>query len=262
MPYATADVSALAGADKDYTANSGTLTFAASVTSKTIEIATRDDDLNEKTETYEVRLTATGLPEGVTVTNAKATGTITDNDTLTAAVTRDAPTVTEDQSATFTVALTGGKSTAEVVVDYSLVGTATEGDDYTAPSGKLTLGADEASGKITVKTLEDNVLDRGETLEVELDSATTDGVVEVNTATVTTTITDPGTEKVSVTALTVEEGDPPAKVDKSSVPEGESASFPGWSCRARWRRPWRCPTPPPTALTTTPLPARTTPRPT
>ena len=71
----------------------------------------------------------------MTVTTASATGTITDNDTLTAAVTADNPTVTEDQSATFTVTLTGGTSTAEVVVEYSLVGTATEEDDYTAPSG-------------------------------------------------------------------------------------------------------------------------------
>ena len=74
----------------------------------------------------------------MTVTTASTTGTITDNDTLTAAVTADAAAVTEDQSATFTVALTGGTSTADVVVDYSLVGTATA-DDYTAPSGKLTI---------------------------------------------------------------------------------------------------------------------------
>ena len=227
VPYTTVDGSALAGADKDYTANSATLTFAPSDTSKTVEIVTRDDGLSEVAETFEVRLTATptSLPDGVTVTTASATGTITDNDTLTAAVTADNPTVTEDQSATFTVTLTGGTSTAEVVVEYSLVGTATEEDDYTAPSGKLTIGASDASGQIAIKTLQDNVLDPGETLEIELDSASTDGMVNVSAATAETTITDLGTVEVSVTGLTVEEGDPPVTVDKSSVEEGEPASF-------------------------------------
>ena len=225
VPYTTVDGSALAGADKDYTANSGTLTFAPSDISKTVEIVTRNDDLSEVAETFEVRLTATSLPEGVTVTTASATGTITDNDTLTAAVTADVSTVTEGQSATFTVTLKGGTSTAEVVVDYSPVGTATEDDDYTAPSGKLTIGASDASAEIAIKTLQDNVLDWGETLEVRLDSATTDGAATVSPDTAETTITDTGTVEVSVTGLSVEEGDPPATVDKSSVEEGEAANF-------------------------------------
>ena len=227
VPYTTVDGSALAGADKDYTENSATLTFAPSDTSKTVEIVTRDDDLSEVEETFEVRLTATptSLPEGVTVTAASATGTITDNDKLTAAVTADNPTVTEDQSATFTVTLTGGTSTAEVIVGYSLLGTATAGDDYEAPSGKLTIGAALGSGQIAIKTLQDNVLDRGETLEVRLDSATTDGAATVSETTAKTTITDPGTVQVSVTGLEVAEGEPRETVDKSSVEEGDPASF-------------------------------------
>ena len=225
VPYETADGSALAGPDKDYTENSGTLNFAPTETSKTVEVVTRDDGLSEVDETFEVRLTATSLPDGVSVAKASATGTITDNDTLTAAVTADNPTVTEDQSATFTVRLTGGTSTAEVVVDYSLVGTATEDVDYTAPSGKLTIGASDPSGKITIKTLGDDVLDRGETLEVRLATASTDGTATVNTAPAETTITDPGTVEVSIRGELVEEGDPLVEVDKSSVEEGESASF-------------------------------------
>ena len=175
-----------------------------------------------------MRLTATTLPDGVSVTTASATGTITDKNTLTAAVTADATEVTEDQSATFTVTLSDGTSTADVVVDYSLVeDPPTEDEDYTAPSGKLTIKTPGASAKITIKTLQDNLLDRGEKLVVRLDSATTDGngVVVWSTTTAETTITDLGTVQVSVTGLTVKEGDPPVTVDKSSVKEGESASF-------------------------------------
>ena len=234
VPYQTVDGTALAGADKDYTANRGTLTFASSSsdTSKTIEIVTSDDDQIEATETFQVELTPTSgdLPERVTVTTASATGTITDTDALTAEVIADDPFVTESQSATFTVTLTEGKSTAQVVVDYSLVGDPpTAGTDYTAPSGKLTIGASVASGTITVATLQDDVLDRGETLVVRLDKARTDGVVNVSTDTAKTTIRDPGEVKVSVAGLTVEEeqGDPPetVEVDKSSVEEGEQARF-------------------------------------
>ena len=225
VPYETRDGSALEGADKDYTENRGTLTFEPSEISKTIEIATLNDGLSEADETYTVMLTATSLPDGVSVAKASATGTITDNDTLTATVTADNPTVTEDQSATFTVTLTEGTSTAAVVVDYSLVGSATVLEDYEAPSGKLTIGSSLTSGQITIETLEDDVLDRGETLKVQLDEATTDGTATVSRDTAETTITDLGTVQVSVTRLTVEEGDPPVTVDKSSVEEGESASF-------------------------------------
>ena len=225
VPYETSDGSAQAGADKDYTENRGTLNFEPLQTSKTIEVVTRNDDLSEADETYTLMLMSTTLPDAVTVAKASATGTITDNDTLTAAVTADNQTVTEDQSATFTVTLTGATSTAEVVVEYSLVGSATEDEDYTAPSRKLTIRAGLDSGQIAIKTLEDDVLDRGETLEVRLDpdSATSAGSVTVSEATAETTITDPGTVQVSVTGL--EEGDPPVTVDKSSVEEGERASF-------------------------------------
>ena len=226
VPYETRDGSALEGADKDYTENRGTLIFEPSEISKTIEIATLDDDLIEANETYTVMLTATTLPDGVSVAKASATGTITDNDELTAAVTADETSVTEDQSATFTVALTGGTSTADVEVEYSLVGDPpTAGVDYNAPSGILTIGATDASGTITVKTLQDNVLDHGESLVLQLKSAMTDGVVNVSTDAAESEIKDRGEVKISVTGLTVEEGDPPVEVDKSSVEEGESASF-------------------------------------
>ena len=225
VPFTTENGSALAGADKDYTANSGTLTFSPTETSKTVEVATRDDSLVEEAETFMVRLTATNLPPGVSLATSSATGTINDNDTLTAAVTADAETVTEGESAAFTVSLAGATSTAEVIVLYSLLGTATAGDDYTAPSGELTIGAGLDSGQVAIKTLQDNVLDRGETLEVRLDSATTDGAETVSETTAKTTITDPGTVQVSVTGLEVEEGEPSVTVDKSSVEEGEPASF-------------------------------------
>ena len=74
--YATANGTATAGAD--YTATSGTLSFAAGVTSQQISVPILRDTLTEPTETFTVTLSN---PTGATLTTAKATGTITDTST-------------------------------------------------------------------------------------------------------------------------------------------------------------------------------------
>ena len=86
---------------------------------------------------------------------ASAPGTITDNDGLTAAVTAVATSVDEGETAEFEVELTGGISTAEVLVTYSVGGTATSGDDYTALETTLTIDTGLRSGTISIKTLTD-----------------------------------------------------------------------------------------------------------
>ena len=90
-----------------------------------------------------------------------------------AAVTAGASTVSEGSAASFEVVLTDATSTADVVVTYTVTGTATSGTDYTAPSGSLTIAAGASSGTITLQTTSDLVLDRGETLIVTLTGAST-----------------------------------------------------------------------------------------
>ena len=75
VDYATSDVTAAAPAD--YTAASGTLTFAPGVTTRTIPIAVQGDLSDEANETYRVTLSN---PTNVTIATAIGTGTITDND--------------------------------------------------------------------------------------------------------------------------------------------------------------------------------------
>ena len=233
VSYKTADGTALAG--EDYTAVALTeLEFTSGVTAQTISVATSEDTLNESNETFKVTLSSASNAT-LDTDDAEATGTIEDDDELTAAVTADSETgtVAEGEPTTFTVTLTGGTSTAEVVVDYSLVGSATEGDDYEAPSGKLTIGSQLTSGQIAIKTLEDDVLDPDETLKVQLDSdpdsATSAGTVNVSDATAETTITDSSEVTVSVKAAVFVEDDPITPEDESqdtsTVAEGEAASF-------------------------------------
>ena len=233
VPYATANVTAEAGAGKDYTAASGTLEFTAGQTSKTIEVTTLEDSLNEADETYTLTLTSVTGPAGVKLGTASATGTIEDDDELTAALGATyTTTVAEGGDATYEVELSGGTSTAEVVVNYEVdaSSTATSGTDYTAPGGKLTIAAAGTSGTITIATLTDAVLDPGETVVVKLTSATTDtrAVTVDATATKTTTIQEEGMVSVSVAAVLVEDDDQTPKDetdDRSRVEEGETASF-------------------------------------
>ncbi len=76
VDYATANGSALAGGD--YTAVSGTLTFAPGVTSRTVLVRTVDDTLAEPTETFTLNLSNS---VGATIADATGVGTILDDET-------------------------------------------------------------------------------------------------------------------------------------------------------------------------------------
>ena len=71
VDYATSDGSATAG--EDYTATSGTLSFAAGETGKTVSVPIGDDNENESDETFTVTLSNAS---GATLGTASATGTI------------------------------------------------------------------------------------------------------------------------------------------------------------------------------------------
>ena len=81
VDYATSDGTATAGAD--YTSTSGTLTIGAGSSSGTIEVPIIDDEHNEGSETF--TLTLSNASSG-TLTDATATGTITNHDALPAAL--------------------------------------------------------------------------------------------------------------------------------------------------------------------------------
>lgn len=77
--YATANGTAVAPGD--YTATSGTLTFLAGETSKTVSVPTIDDTVVESAETFTMTLSSPS--GGATLETASATATINDNDVLT-----------------------------------------------------------------------------------------------------------------------------------------------------------------------------------
>ena len=109
--YATEDGTATAGSD--YAAASGRLTFAAlSTVARTIVVTVRDDAVDERAETFTVRLSDA---QGATLAVAAATGTIDDDDVRAVAVQPAALNVSEGGRASYTVVL-GSRPTAPVTV--------------------------------------------------------------------------------------------------------------------------------------------------
>ena len=97
----------------------------------TIRVRTVEDTEAEGSETFRVTLTSV-TTTGVELGHAMATGTITDDDTLTASVTGPGV-VKEGTTALFQVRLTGGTGSEDVVVKFAVSGTA-EIADYAAPT--------------------------------------------------------------------------------------------------------------------------------
>ena len=77
VDYATADGTATAGSD--YTATSGTLTFAAGETEKTVSVPVLDDAHDEGSETLTLTLSN---PSGAYLADGSATGTINNSDPM------------------------------------------------------------------------------------------------------------------------------------------------------------------------------------
>ncbi len=165
VDYATANDTA---DGDDYTATSGTLTFAAGTTSGTITVPIANDDVNEGDETFTVTLSNAS---GATLGAASATGTIRNRYVTPAVSISDAGGTEGDDSAiAFTVTLDRA-ATATVTVDYATANGTADGDDYTATNGTLTFAAGTTSGTITVPIEDDNENESDETFTVTLSNA-------------------------------------------------------------------------------------------
>ena len=169
VSYTTANGSAVAGSD--YTANSGTINFAAGQATATITVRTINDTVYEGAETFTLRLT--GVSGGSLGTNAVRTGTIRASDVPAGSGSFSVAsnvTVDEGQGATFRITRTGDASFA-TTVNFRTVGiTAQAGSDFTARTGSVTFAAGETSKDITVQTINDAVYEQAETFRFEITS--------------------------------------------------------------------------------------------
>ena len=168
VDYTTSDGTADAG--DDYTAKSGTLSFSAGETSKTISVAIEDDIENESDETFTVTLSsASGADLGTkTATGTIRNRTVVVETTPTVSIAGGSGTEGDDDDIDFTVTLDEAAS-GTVTVDYATSdGSADAVDDYTATSGTLSFSAGETSTAISVAIEDDIENESDETFTVTL----------------------------------------------------------------------------------------------
>ena len=168
VDYATSDGTADAG--DDYTSRSGTLTFDAGTTSKTVSVSIADDTENERDETFTVTLSnASGADLGTkTATGTIRNRTVVVETTPSVSIAGGSGTEGDDDEIDFTVTLDEAAS-GNVTVDYATSdGSADAGDDYTAKSGTLSFSAGETSKTISVSIEDDIENESDETFTVTL----------------------------------------------------------------------------------------------
>lgn len=192
VSYASSDGSATAGSD--YTASSGTLSWAdEDAADKSFTVPISNDASDEADETVNIALSAP--TNGATLgTPNTAVLTIVDDDAPTTAgsLQFSAPTYSVGEAgvqATIAVNRVGGSDGA-VQVDYaSSDGSATAGSDYTSASGTLSWADGEATDKtFTVPISNDAVDEIDETVNLALSNAT--GGASLGLASATLTILD------------------------------------------------------------------------
>ncbi|WP_293995527.1 Calx-beta domain-containing protein [Sphaerotilus sp.] len=207
VSYATADGTATNGAD--YTARSGTLTFAPGEVTKTITVPIAEDRVYEGPETFTVNLS--GASANALIVDPQGLGTIMDDGTGTVppdkTPTDDRPHATIDDvvvneaagTATFTVTLTG-TATMPLTLNFDTTdGTAKAGFDFTAVAGSLTFAPGEKTKTITVPILNEAdpakpIYEGPETFTVNLRSPS--GTIVLDDPTGLGTINDDGTGTV------------------------------------------------------------------
>ena len=195
---------------EDYVESGGSIVIPPGHLTGAFEVHLVDDDLFEtRNELFTVTLTRERWVI-VDPDNSSKNIKIKDDDLLSAAVFAAAANVVEGSDATFHIWVSGSRPTEDVVVQYELGGTATSGDDYTAPSGTVTMPVGQLSVPIAIGTTADSLHDPNETLVVSLTDITSVGrTVRSNaeTKTATVTILDEGSPVVSVSEDAGTEGD-------------------------------------------------------
>lgn len=197
--YATADsakAKALATAETDYTAQSGTLTFAVGQTELYIDIPVLGDSEKEAAdEAFDLVLSnAVGASIGKDAT-LTAVGTITDDEPTISVGTAK---VDEGAASTggllrFLVSLSAA-APQEITLAYDTAGSgkapATADTDFTATSGTLTLAVGETQAYVEVPVLPDIEVEDDETLDLTLSTPVGAGFSKGDTLAATGTIVD------------------------------------------------------------------------
>ena len=192
---------------------SGTVTFAAGVTTGSITLDLVDDTADEPDETVTVTLSNPLPSDAATIGTATATGTIADNDVPVVTVAAETGTVREGRDAVFILTRTG-LVTDELAVTFSVTGgEAVLSDD---PPTEATFGAGADTVRVPLATDADEVEDPDAKLTLTLADGDAYDLGASFAATVT--VSDSADLDVGKPVVTV-------AADTGAVKEGEDAVF-------------------------------------
>ena len=167
VDWATASDTARAG--EDYENDDGTLTIPAGETGGTVSVVVVADGVHEAVETFHVNLSGAMY---VTLDDAMAVGTITDDDAAPTLAISDASAAESDGSIQFTVSLTGATALPASVSWATAPGSATAGSDYQTASGSLTFQPGESrDAMVQVMVMADAIYEGPENFTVGLSGA-------------------------------------------------------------------------------------------
>ena len=201
VAYATADGSALAGAD--YQAAAGSLTLAAGDTSAQVTVALLGDLLDEADETFALVLSSA---EGGTLADAEGVATVLDNDpppqvSIGGVIVAEGDSGSVDAVFPLTLSAISG---LDVTADYLTVdGTASAGLDYQAQAGSVLIPAGALGANVAVPVLGDLLDEPDETFSVQLSGAVH---AILATAVADATILDDDEALLSIDDVSVAEG--------------------------------------------------------
>lgn len=215
----------------DYEALDGTAVIATGSGSVDVDVTPVDDDLDEGNETVAITLTGTDNPDVPVGDPATADLLIADGGNgdgtepvqLSISATDDTAAETSGNPGAFRISRVGGSNRA-VTVQYSVSGSASPGEDYTALPGTASLGENDSQTSIDVNVPgDDGVFEGNETVVVSL--LEVQGEISVTDGSATVTIED-STYDVTVTAVSNATENPvsPGEIRASLGARNESGS--------------------------------------
>ena len=218
VDYATSDITAEAGSD--YTETSGTFTFAAGETAKTIMIPLFDDDIYETNERLRITLSN---PTGATIAEPLGQVTIVDDESPpTASI---ANVTVSEGAGTMTLTLNlsheSSRSTGYFATTSDVGGTATQGADYenflSGGEARITVPAGDTQASLDITITDDAAAEGSETITIRWDNDLPGGDATPDVILFTGTITDNDSSDATLSALTVNDGTNDLTLDPTFV---------------------------------------------
>ena len=192
----------------DYQLLTNSVTILAGENTAQVVVAPIDDLQADPGENVLLTITPSS---GYDITGATESLFIDDNEP-TIAVTATTDTVVEGaESGVFTITRALGDTSKALTVNYTLTGTASNGDDYVELPGTATIAAGQTSVTINVATIDNTVFEGAETVTLTIDNSTS-YIVSGTNASDTVTITDANdllleTVRISATPSSVDENE-------------------------------------------------------